>query len=377
MAMRKYLLNEIRNLRVLGRCSEELVPLTIFWTGSGIEINVRASELWVEVLSDYCLYETWVDVIIDNQLSQHFMLPKGKSTLCLFRGMNTKEIKNVKFIRDTQAMSDDEYNLFQILWLATDGTFEWLNDYSLRIEFIGDSITSGEGCSGREREMDWNSACFHAFYNYTYITAMQLNADYHCICQSGWGVYCSWDGNIYKNIPDHYHQICGVINGKRNKKLGAMNKWNFSNWIPEIIVINLGTNDAISFKNQTWIDPKTNTKNFMRINEDGSFNKNDEKKISDAIISFLKIIRKYNPNSYILWAYGMMGLELKQIIYKSIYLYSNETKDNRLSFICLPEAAKYGYGSREHPGRNTHIVAAKVLTKWISSHLDICSCNIY
>ena len=37
-------------IRVLGRTTQEREPLTLFWTGSGLEFGIRAEELWVEFL---------------------------------------------------------------------------------------------------------------------------------------------------------------------------------------------------------------------------------------------------------------------------------------------------------------------------------------
>lgn len=115
--------------------------------------------------------------------------------ICLFRNMEGDKVRNVKFLRDTPAFPTDEKTLLQVLSVETDGEFFPLEEPKLRMEVIGDSITSGEGCSGAEKEMTWNSFCFNAVDHYAYMAAKELGAVYHCISQSGWGVFCSWEGN--------------------------------------------------------------------------------------------------------------------------------------------------------------------------------------
>lgn len=45
-------LSTLPQVRVLGRCAGT-DPLTLFWTGSGIELLFTGSELWVELNADY------------------------------------------------------------------------------------------------------------------------------------------------------------------------------------------------------------------------------------------------------------------------------------------------------------------------------------
>ena len=48
--LREYDLRELergKQYRVLGRTGESSDPLYLFWTGSALELNLRATELWV------------------------------------------------------------------------------------------------------------------------------------------------------------------------------------------------------------------------------------------------------------------------------------------------------------------------------------------
>ena len=98
--------------------------------------------------------------------------------------MEGDKVRNVKFLRNTPAFPTDEKTLLQVLSVETDGEFFPLEEPKLRMEVIGDSITSGEGCSGAEKEMTWNSFCFNAVDHYAYMAAKELGAVYHCISRA-------------------------------------------------------------------------------------------------------------------------------------------------------------------------------------------------
>ena len=54
--LREYDLRELergKQYRVLGRTGESVDPLYLFWTGSALELNLRATELWVTFESSY------------------------------------------------------------------------------------------------------------------------------------------------------------------------------------------------------------------------------------------------------------------------------------------------------------------------------------
>lgn len=74
------------HLKVHGRTNGSLAPLTLFWTGSALELNIRASELWIEVESGYDQYESWISVVINSFPVSRQMLAAGRHWICVFRG---------------------------------------------------------------------------------------------------------------------------------------------------------------------------------------------------------------------------------------------------------------------------------------------------
>lgn len=358
-------LKDIGHIKVHGRTTGCLEPLTLFWTGSALELNVTGSELWLEIESDYDMYEPWVSILINAAPVGRLMLTAGRHFICVFRGMNADTAKNVRIVKDVQAMSGDPDCLLQIYSVKTDGKFLPVGDRPYKMEFIGDSITSGEGAVGARQEEDWIPMLFSAVDNYTKLTADALDADFRVISQSGWGVLTGWDNNIHCNIPDCYDKVCGLLYGERNIRLGAHQENDFASWQPDIIVVNLGTNDGGAFHSPQWKDEQTGETHKQRLNEDGSFHEEDLRAFEAAAGRFLEKLRKYNKKAHIVWAYGMIGSEMEPAIRRAIKSYMQRSNDQKVSFLHLPDTTQEYMGARSHPGIMAHQRVAEELSGFI------------
>lgn len=334
-------ISKIHEIKVHGRTTACREPLTLFWTASGFECNVSGSELWVEIEVTYDIYEPWFSYTINGDWIGRQMLPKGRYWICLFRGMNPEKIKNVRFYKDLQAMSADGNSLIHIHAFRFDGAFYPVVEKPLKIEFIGDSITSGEGTFGAKEEEDWIPMFFSALRDYTYFTAEKLNADYQVFSQSGWGVHHSWDNNLQNVIPKYYKEICSLLPKESAKKWGADEPYDFENRKTDIIVINLGTNDANCI--------------------------GDVKLIQNAIVDFLKTVRECNRQASIIWCYGMLDVPLEKEIREAIAMYVAMTGDQHVDYLRLPCVTQETTGSRQHPGVLCHKQAADVLASFIKN----------
>lgn len=367
--MRYYKLSEINDKKIHGRTTKELEPLTLFWSASGLEVNTDATELWVKVRADYQFFEPWIDILIDDSFSQRRMLSPGVQEICLLYNMDPGIVRNVKILRDSPAMDRDEHTLLQIESIKANGTFYPIDDYDLKIEFIGDSLTSGEGLAGPKEEMTWGASCFNILETYAYKTAKTLNAEISILSQSGWGVYCSWQGRTIQSIPQYYHQICGVVPGEQNRCLGAMSNWDFKDFQPDFIVVNLGTNDAASFDYCGQTDLADGFVGPMRKTAKEGMDKDDLKNISNAVYQFLIKLREKNPDAFIIWCYGMMGKSIEDAIKTEISEYSIACNDCKVQYIALPETKPCELGCRRHPDIAAHEKVAEILTSQIKKLL--------
>ncbi len=368
--LKEYRLTDLVHMKIHGRTTGCLTPLTLFWTGSAVELNVKGSEFWIEVEADQGVYEPWITIVIDSYPVSRQMVTAGRHWICIFRGMNEAIVKNLRFIKETQPMSFDNGCLLHIHSVRIDGEFLPVEDKPIKIEFIGDSITSGEGTAGSKCEQDWIPMWFSVIDNYTAMTAAALNADYRVISQSGWGVLTGWDNNPRANIPQYYDMTCGILQKENCKVPGAFEKNAFDEWQPDIVVVNLGTNDASAFHSPEWTDAASGERHKQRLNEDGTYNEEDLKAFEKAVIDFLKKIRTYNRKAHIVWAYGMAGLALMPALYRAVNEYVRLTGDRKASVFQLPNTTEETMGSRSHPGKPAHEKAAKELANYLMELLS-------
>jgi hypothetical protein len=372
--LKAYSLSEIVNMKIHGRTTGNLSPLTLFWTGSGVEFNARGAELWIEIETDYDVYEPWISILIDSYPVARQMVPAGRHWICIFRGMNAGIAKNVRIVKEVQPMSFGKGCLIHIHSVKFDGEFLPVKDRPYKIEFIGDSITSGEGTVGAQCEQDWIPMWFSATDNYTYMTATALNADYRVISQSGWGVLTSWDNNPNCNMPKYYEQVCGILSKEDCTVPEAFGLNDFDSWQPDVVVVNLGTNDANAFYSPEWVDEISGVRHKQRLNEDGTYNEEDLAAFEKAAEGFLRILRKHNKNAHIVWAYGMCGTPLMSAIYRATDAHRRSTRDRKVSVFQLPDTTNETMGSRYHPGRLAHKKAAKELANYIGMLLPQKQC---
>lgn len=368
--LKEYDIQKIDNLKIHGRTIMDASPLPLFWSHSGIEVNCTGTELWVDVEVDCAGYEPWMVFELNkSMMSRQMLLPETKS-VCLYKNMQPGKVKNCKFYRDLQAVSGDEATHVLIKGLRTDGEFLPVEDGKIKIEFIGDSITSGEGTYGAFLDDEWIAMYMSSSRTYVNQIERALNAEARVISHGGWGVYIGWDNDIRNNIPSIYRPVCGISKGETNVKLGAQNEYDFTSWKPDVIVVNLGTNDATSF-NQPPLDIPGVGPVKMRKNDDGSFVAEDAKKIHDAIVNFLTMLRECNPDSNIIWAYGMLGYDLETLINESMADYVASSGDKKVEYLQLPNSTEETLGSHYHPGYKNHHEAAIVLGKRIGEMFGI------
>lgn len=362
-------IKDIRNIKLHGRIDETLDVVPLLSNGHGIEVNVTGSQLWAEVEADYECFEPWAAVEINGELISRFMVYKGSHSICLFRGISPERITRVKFYRELQAMSEDVNTRIIIKGLKTDGEFMAPPVYDHKLEFIGDSICSGEGTYGALTDEDWTAYCMS--YSRTYINLIEkaMNAECRVLSKGGWGVFSGWDNDRRHAIPKYYDSICGIASGEINNKYGADKPHDFSSWVPDAILINLGTNDSSGFNQPAFTDPDTGEVYKLNKNEDGTFNKEDIGLIKNAAVDFLKDVRKKNPSSYIVWLYGMLGYELSLPLADAVNRYMAETGDNNVSFLVLPATNDKTIGARSHPGTEAHKIVAGIIADHLKSVL--------
>lgn len=106
-----------------------------------------------------------------------------------------------------------------------------------RMEFVGDSITCGYGNEVSTTDPDsykFTSANENALFAYGAVTARALGADYVAVAASGRGMVRNYSGGGGLYAPEFYELTSSEASGVA---------WDHSNYSPDVIVVNLGTND--------------------------------------------------------------------------------------------------------------------------------------
>lgn len=325
-------------IKIMGRAAQSEDGVDFFWSASGFKVNANGSELWARIASDYDKFEVWISVWLNGVQTARLMLNKGTNDICLYRNLPSTNVKNVRVYKETQAMGDDDKHRFLLKSLLTDGDLLPVTPQPLRIEFIGDSITSGEGTVGAKGETDWTSIFFGATKTWAFKLASSLGADFNVISQSGWGVVCGYDGNLDHALPKYYGEVCSVAN-----RFGGAREWDFKNFEPDWVIVNLGTNDQ---------NPCQSRPDIAEIFEAG-------------VISFLTKIRANNPKAKIVWCYGMIGHILAQQIERAVDAYKKQSGDKAVQYILLPEIDMQKTGALSHPTEAQQQEAADYLRSQI------------
>lgn len=363
--VKAYSLKETAWYRIHGRTDETQDPLPLFYSGSGVEVNVTGTELWIDLEVDYDVFEPWAWTTVNGAFMSRQMLPAGTYSICLFRGMSPETVKNVRFVRELQAMAEDEACHLLVRGFRSDGDFLPVEPRKCKLEFIGDSITSGEGTYGAKGEQDWIPMYMSSSRNYARMVSDALDAEYRLISQGGWGVLCGWDNDPRHNMPSCYEKICGLAAGEKNKNLGAAKPYDFGSWVPDAVIVNLGTNDAGAFNQPAWTDPVSGQTFQQRKSADGTYHPEDLARFKQAVVDFLGMIRRNNPGSHIVWVYGMMGYDLTLDIADAVNTYQEMTGDTNTAFLQLPNTTEETVGSRDHAGEKSHARAAEVIVEYL------------
>nr|WP_321453301.1 hypothetical protein [uncultured Carboxylicivirga sp.] len=263
--------------------SEDQFPV-FYWAGSAVTIQFTGTELGVTL--DDEKGENFFQVIVDGHEEFPVLIDceKGSNYYPLIYGLpeGTHIAKMVK--RTEPWEGPTTFKGFKV-----NGEIKPLPmtlDEKLKIEFYGNSITSG---MGNEDLSDFgrnngNARYKNHYLSYASIAARKLNAEHRSISLSGIGILVSWDDYI---MPEIYN---------RTNPFDENSHWDFSQWVPDIVVINL-------FQNDSWLVEKPEHEQFIKRFGD---KKPNAKTIIKAHMDFVKSIRKEYPNAEIICSLGSM-----------------------------------------------------------------------
>lgn len=345
------------NSLALGRTYDNAEGRWCALSGSGAAFTVTGTYCKINLLGDTTALvgkpssKVRVAVYLDGERVLDEMVDRKEKELTVFEGTEerTAEVRIVK-------LSESANSVYGIASVDTDGAIAPAEEKPLKIEFIGDSITCGYGVDDPEHMKPFSTETEDCTKTYAYKTAQNLNADCSLVCYSGYGIISGFsDGKTQQKsqlVPNYYDKLGFSYTsfGVGDMKAADI-EWDHKNFEPDIIVINLGTNDA------SWTTHKDER----------------EEEFVALYKEFLGHLREVHPKSYIICTLGIMGADLYPYIELAAYEYTNESGDDKV--LCMQfdvqDVAADGYASDWHPTEATHTKAADKLTEFIKEKIEI------
>lgn len=342
--------------KLVGRTYLNDDVLCAAFSGAGAEFIYTGKKLDITIVGDAASTAGNADnyarvaIYVDGERVIDDMLDEKEKTYTAFESDSEKSV-DVQIIKLSEcAMSTIGIKPIK---LGEGEKIEPAKAKDLKIEFIGDSITCGYGVDDPDKEHHFKTSTEDVTKAYAYKTAQALDADYSMVSISGYGIISGYTDSGKKpeqTIPQYYDKLGFSYNKFADSLEVAGLEWNFDNYKPDIVVINLGTNDMSYAKNEMT-----------------------QAEFEEGYIEFLKQVRSHNPDSYIFCTYGVMGNTLIRNIKNVCDKYSEETGDNKVTFFTLPmqDENKNGIVADWHPSEATHEICAQRAVKTIKETLGI------
>lgn len=261
----------------------------LYWPGTVARMKFYGTGVKA-ILQDFSANnDNYFEVIIDGQAQGKIKLDRIRRyyTLAdnLTEGEHTVELFKINHMNAGYARGHSMFFGFELI-----GEGKGLDAPPLKqrkIEFYGNSITCGRS-NEDDTETDSPASVYENNYlAYGAMTARYFNAQYHCITMSGIGLTIGYTNII---MPELYDRVNPFDAGK---------KWDFSRYVPDIVVVNLFQNDASILYN-----PANNPSEFQK--RYGGVQPTDQQ-LAASYQTFIREIRKKYPNAHILCALGSMN----------------------------------------------------------------------
>jgi hypothetical protein len=315
-----------KNARFMGRfdMTEEETPKCA-WVNSAVFVTFHGTA--VNMIAEGSEGNDYVEIVVDGIARNWINIKEGVHEYIIEQGLpdgvHILEIQK----RTSIYIGSIKYHGFT---LPSGGVFlAPPPGKKLSLEYFGDSITNGSG-NGHPHEIPIATHLDDGYMSYVGISARLLNAEYHTMAMCGIGMLQDTMGNI-NGLPAHFYGTLGKDTGP----------WDFSQYIPDGVVINLGQNDYSS--------PV------------------DDNQYIEAYIGFINDLLVQYPKAYVFCCIGTMNNKNLKSVNK-VVSYFNQNGNSKVYLVDLglihPEVE--GWGGAFHPGLQTHYRMGTDLARFIS-----------
>ncbi len=273
---------------------------SVSWVGTEIKARFTGTSIKASFVYSGQNNSMYYNVIIDGKLSVLLLSNQLKYTLAT--GLKDT-IHTIRLIKRNSPWSKVVFNGFE---LDTDKKLVPTAKRSARkIEFYGDSMTQGAQVDVVGNGPDVGPIIYDNNYNsYASMVAREFNAEMSCIAQNG-AKLTQTNGKL--DIPSVYNKIYPDV-----KSIS----WNMSNWIPDVVCINL-------------------------IENEYPFPGGDTFKVT--YIKFVDTLRVKYPNAHIFLLSSQLSMASQYIKIRDVVNALNKKGDKKVHFIRTPKSYSQGH----------------------------------
>jgi lysophospholipase L1-like esterase len=213
------------HVRMVGR-HEHMAPgrVRYGWPGTGLRVRFHGTALWL-LMDDHARFH---DVRVDAQEPDRLDTRPGQRRYAVVKGLPEGE-HTVVIRRRTEG----HLGPTDVLDVEVDGRLLPAPAPTLRMEVVGDSITTGYGNEGISRYCKFTPRTENHLRSYAALAATAVGAELSAIAWSGKGVARNYGGELVEPLPAIYARSVPTEPGSR--------------WVDEtpadVVLVNLGTND--------------------------------------------------------------------------------------------------------------------------------------
>lgn len=331
------------HLQYEGRMTLDGEATTFCWPGSSVKLRFNGTGIKA-VLKDFN-GQNYFNVIIDNNSPVRIKIDSTRQTYTLAQNLSKGE-HTVTLFKLTQAHLEYKRGYTQFYGFEVEPGTQLLSPppcSKRAIEFYGNSITCGHGIldsANLDRGAPWFEDNYIAYGS---LTARHFNARYRCIAKSGIGLMVSYGSLI---MPEMYDLT---------NPFDSTSKWNFAQYEPQIVVVNLMQNDQAIV---TRTDHPQFTRRFGSMPPSPAF-------VISAYQKFIQQLRSHYPRAHIICAGGSMDLTRAGSAWTG---YIEQAVKNINDTKIYTHFFKYK-GSPKHPLVKDHEVMAESLIRFIEQHI--------
>ena len=314
----------------LGRTFVYENAVNCYNTASGFEMDFYGTEFRAGIVAGGVSKTPRICVLIDDETSPEERIidlakDKTENEYVLAEDLPEGQHK-IRVYKITEAYTTS----LAFTSLKTDGYF--LNrpaDKALKIEVYGDSITAGHKNmrTTASEPADSTDNIQNGCVTYAWLSAQDLNAEINFMARTGIGVYSAW-GSPYvlkNNWKNTYLSEYDFLHTPLKNP-----EWDFTAYVPDIVLINIGTNDY-------WYQ------------WNAELYKSELKKFTDELFTL------YGDDTKIVLLGGMMITGNISAMREVADMY----EDKDVSVLQLPTS------EASHPRKADNVKAAQVLTDYL------------